>query len=214
MKQIALSFALIFCSFSLFAQDWTTGTYKYNEQYEGYVVTLDGEKIGGFIKYRNRYVMQNEIIFYSEKGNSSTKKKYYPKDLKEYKVGDKLYHCFKLSGAISGRDVKANLVKNEEGCIREYVTYERASGYNTLKKKPGESDEAFGNRKFPSTAVYYKDGDEFGVDRKYFSDNFPKKMATYVSGNKALAKKIKSKTDGYKEGNFKKIIAEYNEGCK
>ena len=49
---------------SAYAQDWSTDTYKYGEQYPGYVINLNGKKIEGFVKLRNRFVMQDEVIFY------------------------------------------------------------------------------------------------------------------------------------------------------
>lgn len=195
------------------AQDWSTTNYKYGEQYPGYVVDLDGQKLIGFIKYRNRNVMQKEVIFYSEKDNPSTKKKYKAKDLREYKVADKLYHCIPYAGSTSDFTFHGNLVVEGEGCIKQYVWYDCAPGYTTMKKLPGESDKAFGERKFPSKKVFFKDGDGAGVTKEYFKDGFPKKMATYVSSNKALAKKVKSKQPGYAERDMKKVIEEYNGEC-
>ena len=46
------------------AQDWSLDKYKYGELYKGYVIDNEGTRIDGYIKYRNRWVMQNEVIFY------------------------------------------------------------------------------------------------------------------------------------------------------
>ena len=209
---------LIFSLFTLIcvnvsAQDWSSDTYKYGEQYEGYIIDLEGQKIEGFIKYRNRSVMQEEVIFYKIKDNPSSKKKYLVKNLKEYKVGDKLYHCINYSGG-QGRQLRGNLVINNEGCIKEYVWYSMSSGYNTLKRHEGESDEDFGNRKFPSNKVFYKAGDALAVDVDYFKADFTKNMMKYVAANKVLAKKVKSKQNGYtKVLNLRAIFDEYNKDC-
>lgn len=213
LKGIA-ALALTFLSLSITAQDWSTDTYKYGELQEGYVIDSEGTRTDGFIKYRNRWVMQNEVIFYKSNNLESPKKKYVTSSLSEYKVADKLYHVIPYSGGV-GVQLKANLVTNEEGCIKEYVWYDRASSYNKLRMRPGESEEDFGARKFPSTIVYFKNTDEMGVNKAFFENDFSKKMAKYVALNKVLAKKVKSKQSGYtKVLDLKKIFKEYNEECK
>lgn len=200
-------------SLSLQAQDWSTDTYTYGEQYEGYVIGINGDRVDGFIKYRNRAIMQEEVIFYREKDNTSTKKKYLVADLAEYKVADKLYHCIPYSGNSGGQSVRGNLVIKDVGCIKTYMWYDRASGYKSMKKRPGESSEDFGKRKFPSVKVYFKSTDGMGVTQSFFDDGFNKKMAAYVADNKELAKKVKSKASGYDVRGFMKIINEFNENC-
>jgi hypothetical protein len=195
------------------AQDWTTDTYQYDELYDGYIIDNNGVKILGYIKYRNRNINQEEVYFYHEKDNPSAKKKYLVDDLREFKVADKTYRCINYSGSSSYQKKKANLL-TADGCISSFLWYERASGYNTMKKLEGESDEAFGNRKFPSTVVYYKDGDDMGVTDAYFQDDFEKKMSSYVSDNRDLSKKVKSGTEGYKIANLLDIIKEFNDSCE
>tara|TARA_Y100000385_G_C13051228_1_gene619860 strand:- start:851 stop:1498 length:648 start_codon:yes stop_codon:yes gene_type:complete len=203
----------ILSSTTLNAQDWSTGKYKYGEQYEGYVVDINGDRIDGFIKYRNRAIMQDEVIFYGDKDNASTKKKYAVSDLAEFKVADKHYHCIPYSGSNGVQLIKANLVVSDEGCIKTYVWYDRASGYKSMKKRAGESDEDYGNRKFPSVKVYFKSTDGMGVTKDFFSDDFKKKMASYTSDNKELSKKVKKGENGYSERNFMAILKEFNESC-
>ena len=203
---------LMLLSITVKAQDWSTDVYKYGESYEGYVIEKSGKKIEGFIKYRNRVAMQDDIIFYKVKDNPSTKTKYMPEDLKEFKVGDKLYHCINYSGGASLGKIKANLLRID-GCIKTYTWYERADSYNSLQKREGESDEDFGNRMFPSSTAYFKDGDEMAVNDAYFEANFEKNMASYLSDNKELSKKVKSGASGYQFFNIADIFAEYNKNC-
>lgn len=212
-KRLAL-FLFLLIGTSTYAQDWTTETYKYDELYPGFVVTKEGEKILGFIKYRNRFIMQEEIIFFREENNPRNKKRYYPADLLEYKVADKHYRCTNYSGGASINDIRGNLIINEDGCIKEYVWYSLASGYNTMTKFEGESDEDFGNRKFPSTPVFFKEGDEMAVGATFFEDNFVKKVSSYVSKNKELVKKIKAEQIGYNGiSNLRRIFHEYDASC-
>lgn len=210
-----LAVLFVFAGWMINAQDWSTDKYQYNEIYEGYIITKEGERIDGFIKYRNRYVMQEEVIFYKSKSNPSSKKKYMADDLMEYKVADKTYHCINYSGGASVSKIRANLLINGEGCIKEYRWYERASGYNTLTRREGETDDEFLDRKFPPTTVYFKDGDEMAVTKDFFKDDFTKKMAAYVKDYKELYKKVKGGEKGYdKLFNLEAIFKEYNEWCK
>lgn len=212
-RSIIIVIVLVISSF-VRSQDWSTDTYQYDEQYPGYVITKEGERIDGFIKYRNRYVMQEEVIFYKVKDNPSTKERYLAEDLKEYKVADKTYHCINYSGGASVTKIRGNLLIDGKGCIKKYVWYDRASGYNTLIRGEGESDEDFGNRKFPPTTIYYKVGDEMAVNADFFRDDFTKKMAAYVKDNKELYKKVKAEENGYAQlFNMEAIFDEYNKDC-
>lgn len=215
MKASTFLFFLFLSSLS-FSQDWSTDTYKYDELYPGYVITLKGEKIEGYIKYRNRFIMQEEVIFFSDPNVVSTKKRYEAKDLLEYEVADKHYACIRYSGGKNNYpEIRGNLVVRGTGCIKEYIWYSQAAGYTTMAKFEGESDEDFGNRKFPSTTVFYKEGDDIAVEMNFFKEDFVKRVSEYVSGNKELAKKVKTGQSGYnREGDVRKIFDEYNAGCK
>ncbi|MEO0403887.1 MAG: hypothetical protein AAF193_03355, partial [Bacteroidota bacterium] len=194
------------------AQDWSSDVYKMGEQYPGYVITKDGKKIEGYIKYQNRYTMQNEVLFFAEKGNRKSKTKYATKDLQEYKVADKLYHCITYSGGLSQKAIRANLVVSE-GCITQYVWYNRAEGYAVMQRGSNESEEEFLERMYPSVMVFkntssgvVKSVDQFGL-------KFAKKMSEFVSEQPALSKKVASKQKGYGMLKILDIIAEYNENC-
>ncbi len=214
MRLFILTFLLTFTSISLNAQDWSTEKHQYGKLYEGYVIDNEGNKIEGFIKYRNRYIMQLEVIFFKVNDSKSPKKKYLAQNLSEYKVADKLYRVIPHSGG-AGMLMRGNLVVNGEGCIKEYVWYKRSSSYNKLKKRQGELDEDFAERKFPSTHIYFKDGDGSAITKTYFKDDFAKKMSKYVSINKVLAKKVKSKKNGYtKLLDIDRIFEEYNKDCQ
>lgn len=213
IKRIVLSL-LVLLSFSLSAQDWTSDTYEYGQLYEGYIIDLEGEKTEGFIKYRNCYVMQNEVYFYKVNDLESPRKKISTDDLVEYKVADKLYHCIRYSGG-NGRLTRANLVLNAEGCIKEYAWYDRAASYNKLIQKKGETDEDYFSRKYPQTDVFYKKGDGLAFTLDYFKDDYSKKLVKFLEENKEMVKKVKKKLDGYTEiRDLRAIFKEYNEACK
>jgi len=201
-------------SVSAFAQDWSTDKYQYSELYEGYIVDKDGRKTEGFIKYQSRYKLQEEVIFYKKK-NDTKRTIYDADDLSEYKVADKHYRVINFSGGASVQKMRGNLIINEGGCIKKYVWYDRAPGYNQLKRRPNETAEEFGDRKFPSVYAYYKDGDEMAVTEEFFDKDFTNKMKAYVKDCKELYKKVKAATSGYnKILNMESVFNEYNECCK
>lgn len=198
-------------STAMFSQDWSTDVYKYGEQYPGYVIDAKGNKTEGFIKYQNRYTMQNEVVFFAEKGNKKTKTKYKTADLQSYQVADKVYHCIHYSGGLMAKPIRANLLVNE-GCINEYVWYSRAEGYALMQQGESESDEEFAARVYPPKSVFKKGEDVKSMDQ--FGIKFAKKMSEFVSDNKELAEKVMSKEKGYRMLGILNIIEEYNSNCE
>lgn len=213
MKYLTLALLMLLGVSEMTAQDWSSDVYKYGEQYPGYVITADGDKIEGYIKYRNRYTMQNEVIFFKEKGNKKTKEKYATKDLKEYKVADKLYHCINYSGGLMAKPIRANLVV-AEGCITEYVWYDRAESYAVMQQGSSESDEEFMNRMYPPKTVYLNNNNGMVKSVDQFGLKFPKKMSEFIADQKDLASKVANKEKGYGMLKILNIIEEYNTNCK
>ncbi|MDG1332843.1 MAG: hypothetical protein P8P74_10955 [Crocinitomicaceae bacterium] len=214
MKLKTLLFsAFMLTTFFMLAQDWSTDVYKYGELYPGYIVDTDGNKTEGFIKYQNRYSLQNNILFYTDKNDKKTKTKYKSQDLAEYKVADKLYHCIHYSGGALKKPIRGNLVVNED-CITEYVWYDRDENYSTMRKQSGETQEEFLNRLYPPTTLFLKDGEEEVRTIASFALKFSKKMSEWIGDNLDLAGKVAAKEKGYKVLNLLQIIDEYNESCE
>ncbi len=195
------------------AQDWSSDVYRSGELYPGYIIDATGKKSEGFIKMQNLYTMQNEVLFYTDKDDKKSKQDLKTKDLKEYKIADKVYHCINYSGGLSGSAIRANLVVTE-GCITEYVWYNRAENWAIMQKGASETEEEFMARMYPSVMVYMKPGDEKPRSLDYFGLKFADKMAEYVSANPELSKKVAAKEKGYGMLNIQPIIAEYNAACK
>jgi len=212
MKSIFSLFVILTITFQSFAQDWSSDTYQYDELYPGYIIKKDGEKIAGFIKYRNRVVMQDEIVFFMDKANPKTKTTYKPEELIEYEVADKHYDCLGYSGSALNNDIKALLIV-KKGCISEYAWYEKMDQYNKLVKSEGESDEDFAERKYPSIKVYLQEG-QIPVDINYFKEDYNKKMSQYLSKNKELSTRVKKDGSQFSPYVAKSIIEDYNKACK
>jgi len=207
-----LSTGLFLLITTIYAQDWSSDVYRGGELYPGYIIDAAGKKTEGYIKYQNRYTMQNEVLFYTDKDDKKSKQDLKTKDLKEYKVADKLYHCINYSGGLVGSAVRANLVV-QEGCITQYVWYNRAENWAIMQKGATESEEEFMARMYPSVMVFMKAGDEQPRSLDYFGLGFPKKMSEYVSDNAELAKKVADKEKGYGMLKVLDIINEYNAAC-
>lgn len=212
LKVLFLSLVGSLC-LNVHAQDWSNETYTYGELYEGFIVTKDGERTSGWIKYRNRYVMQHEIIFYRDIEDLTTKKRYKPTDLKEYGVADKVYHIMYYSGRTVEASEKAVLLK-EEGCIAHYIWYDRADGYNRLLQGDNESDEDFAKRKFPETEVIWKKGDQSGHEMNEFDEKFNRTFSKIVRDYPDLATKVRTNSQGYRRQDADSIIEEYNKWCE
>ena len=139
--------------------------------------------------------------------------KYKTADLKEYKVADKVYHCIPYSGGLSGKAIRANLLV-KDGCITEYVWYNRAENYAVMQKSPSETDEEFMTRMYPPVTVYLKKGDDKPRTVDYFGLKFSTKMSEWISDNKELSAKVANKENGYKMLNILNIIDECNAACE
>jgi len=214
MKLKSLLFAaFMFCGFVMFAQDWYNPAYSYGQQYAGYIIDADGNKTEGFIKYKNRYAMQQGVEFFTEKGNRKSRVKYKAQDLKEYKVGDHLYHVIHYSGGLLKKPLRGNLVV-KTGCISEYIWYDRDENFATMRKNVGESQEDFDNRLYPSKTVYLKKGSDEPHSTDYYALGFAKRVSALVSDNQELSEKVANKEKGYRMLKFYAIIEEYNENCK
>lgn len=207
-----LSTGLFLLITTIYAQDWSSDVYRGGELYPGYIIDAAGKKTEGYIKYQNRYTMQNEVLFFTDKDDKKSKQDLKTKDLKEYKVADKLYHCINYSGGLVGSAVRANLVV-QEGCITQYVWYNRAENWAIMQKGATESEEEFMARMYPSVMVFKKAGDEQPRSLDYFGLGFAKKMSEYISDNAELAKKVADKEQGYGMLKVLDIINEYNAAC-
>jgi hypothetical protein len=210
-KFLVLFFAFFFIG-NMSAQDWSSKVYKYGTLYPGYVILADGKKVEGFIRYDDRYSMQNDITFFADKEDKKSKLKYSTGDLKEYMVADKLYHCIHYSGGLMAKPIKGNLVV-KKGCITEYVWYDKIEGAAMIQRGPNESEEDFYNRIYPPKTVYKNQNAEEVRSVDYFALKFADKMAEFVGDNKELANKVRNKEKGYGMLQILNIIAEYNENC-
>ncbi len=208
----AFSALLLVSAATLSAQNWDPSVYRMGDLYPGYVIDAAGTRTDGYIKLQDRYSMQNDVQFFANQEDKKSKMKYKTSDLKEYKVADKVYHCINYSGGLSGSAIRANLVV-AEGCIMQYVWYNKAENFALIQKGANETEEAYMERLYPSVMVFMKPGDEKPRSLDYFGLKFATKMSEYVAENKELAAKVLAKEDGYGMLRIMEIIQEYNAAC-
>ena len=217
MKRIYLYFvflALISYTSAISAQKLKDNL-KRGSFHPGYVITLSGDTVKGFLLNTNLWLNQRMTFLYTDTNNRETRVRYTPKDLKAYKVGPRFYESFHRMFTNSTH-ADNFLLRKVDGPIRYYVWYydedrskiavwDKLSLSDIAKAILLEEDELW------TDEFAMKKGDkelfEFGLK---FLMKFSKNMADYVSDYPELAQKIANKQEGYKNINIEDIIKEYN----
>lgn len=195
--------------------DWSPEIYQVGKIYPGYVIKSDGDTIKGFLKAQNRCSIggigssnQNKALFYTNKSDRKPAEKYQPKDIKGYKIADKLYESINYSGGLFNKP-NFNLVV-EDGAIRLYEWYATVENYSTLRKQSGESWQDYDKRRFDTNIIVAKDPTE-PIEYGKLGLGFKKKMPPLISDNPEMARKVANKEKGYTFLNLFDVIEEYNE---
>lgn len=184
--------------------------------HSGYVITIKGDTIRGYLLNTNLWLNQRMTFLYTDTSNRETRVKYTPKELKAYQVGPRYYETFHRMFTNSTH-ADNFLLRKLNGPIKYYVWYydedrtrvalwDKLSLSDLAKAILLEEDELW------TDEFAMKKGDtelfEFGLK---FLMKFSRNMADYVKDYPELAKKIESKQEGYKNINIEDIIREYNE---
>jgi hypothetical protein len=216
MKKLFLSLHLLLASCFLaplltYAQtevDWAGKTYKFGGIYPGYIVTLNGDTVKGYVQHNNRVDNQDKAYFYTDPNSNKTKKSYNPSELKGYMVGDKVYRSIEWSGGLFGKMMKFNLLE-KDGAIAQYTFYAKSEGYMIQVHNKDEDDYAYDARVSERQSVFQK-RNEKPFDQTSLGLSFAKKTSELVSDYPELAAKVKNKEKGYGMLNLLEIIDEYN----
>jgi hypothetical protein len=70
------------------------------------------------------------------------------------------------------------------------------------------------DRKYPSTLLYMKDGDEEPQTVTKLGLGFAKDASVWLADQPELAEKIANKEKGYKALNMDAVVDEYNANCE
>lgn len=221
-RNIILSIALV-TSLTAFSQesennsmaDWSPEIYQVGKIYPGYIIKSDGDTIKGFIKADNRCSIggigssnQNKVKFYLHESDRRPSEKYKPKDIKGYRIADKVYESINFSGGLFNK-ANFNLVV-EDGAIRLYEWYSTVDNYSSLSKQSGETWQAYDGRRFETKLIVAKDPTE-PIEYSRLGLSFKKKMPPLISDNPEMAKKVANKEKGYNFLHLFDVIKEYNE---
>lgn len=214
--------AAMLISFNSIAQDnnpgtadWSPEVYRVGEKYPGYIIKQDGDTIQGYLKAQQRCSIngignsnQNMALFYLSEADKKPTAKYKPKDIKGYKIADKVYEAINYSGGLFKKP-NFNVVVTE-GAIRLYEWYATAENFNSINQQSGESWMDFDARRFETKTIVAKNPTE-PIEAGILGMGFKKKMSVLVEDNAAMTEKIKNGEKGYKFINIYKVINEYNQ---
>lgn len=180
----------------------------------GYVITLEGDTITGFLLNLNLWNNQMMTIYFEDLVNGGKGVKYRAKELQGYKVGPRVYDRLEYAGLYS--PYKYNFfLRRMEGAI-DYYTWYYNNDVNTLLGTDVVLTEAADAMLIDEEALWtqslgrLENGDivEFGSVR--FRHGFSKRMSRLVEDHPALAERIRNKEAGYRFEDLEKIIREYN----
>lgn len=181
----------------------------------GYVITLNGDTLKGYLLNINLWLNQHMTFFYKDSADAKSRIKYKPNEIKAYQVGSRFYESMKYPFSYSTS--KQNFIlRKQHGPIDYYVWY-----FDEDKAKLMSPNISLANL---TSAFLFNEKDlwkneygrkangeftEFGAMKFIFK--FAKNMAAYVVDDAELAKKILQNTKGYQNIDVEKIIKEYNE---
>lgn len=215
-----LSFTFLFSqnNSSNIRADWDPQLYQVGKIYPGYIIKLDGDTIQGYVKALSRCSYagignsnQNMCEFFSSQTDKKPIAKYKPKDIRGYKIADKLYESINYSGGML-KAANFNLIVTD-GAIRLYEWYATVDGFSTLNQQSGETWQQFDNRRFNSKVIAAKNPEE-PIELSMLGLSFAKKMPLLIADNPEMAEKVKNKEKGYKFINMYDVIDEYNQWAK
>jgi len=181
----------------------------------GFVITLQGDTLIGYLLNINLWLNQKMTFFYSSPDDREGRVKYTPREIRAYQVGPRYYESIKHPFTNSIRQDNF-LLRKVDGEIKYYVWY-----YDEDKTKlmvwDNISLDDLGKAFLFDESELWKE--EFGkkINEESlmpfnfkFLLKFAKNMSEYVRDDAELAQKIADKTEGYKNINIEAIIREYN----
>lgn len=194
--------------------DWDPKVYQVGKKYPGYIITLEGDTVEGFLKAQSRCAIagigssnQNEAEFFTHEEDKKATMKYKPDDIKGYKIADKVYESINYSGGLTKKP-NFNLVTTD-GAIRVYEWYSTKEGYSMIMQQSGESWQDYDARRFDTKIIIAKEPDA-PMEHSTLGLSWAKKMPELISDNKEMAAKVANKESGYKFLNMFEVIEEYN----
>lgn len=190
---------------------------KRGSLHSGYVVTLKGDTLHGFLLNTNLWLNQHQTYFYTDTLDKKGRVKYTPKELTAYLVGSRHYVSMQYPFVYSVK--KQNFIlRKQHGAIDLFIWY-----YNPDRGKLMSPDITlvdlskaliFNEDELWTNIFAIKNGGDFTeLTGLKFLMKFAKKMSDYVADEPEIATKILNKTPGYLgiEKDIERIVIEYNQ---
>lgn len=198
--------------------DWSPEVYQVGKMYPGYVIQSNGDTIHGFLKAGERCAIngigssnQNQAVFYTSETDKKPTAKYKPKEIKGYKIADKVYESIDYSGGLFKKP-NFNIVC-EDGAIRMYEWYSTVENFSSYRKQSNETWQEYDARRYETNIIIAKDPDA-SIEYSLLGLSFSKKLQPMVEDYPELAQKVKNKEKGYTFLTMFAVIREYNEWKK
>lgn len=192
-----------------FAQEDTTSLQR-GTIYPGYIIQLKGDTVHGYLLNSNLWYNQVMVFYYADSSDREHRIKYKAKEIKGYKVGDRIYDSFKHPGTYSIHAYNF-FQRKITGPVNYYIWY-----YDPDKGNLTEPEITLGGLAsaflFDESALWTQEvvqkGNDDPVDLNIIG--FAKTMSGIIKDDPELARKVKDKEPGYKSIDGEKIVQEYN----
>lgn len=183
--------------------------------YPGYIITLKGDTLEGWLLNINLWLNQHMTFFYDDPDNHDGRVKYKAREIKGYKVGNRVYESIRFLGEYSLH--KDNFfMRKITGPISYYEWYYDSdrSNLSPVDVSLKELSDAF---VFEEDELSTQDlcrkseGEMINLGNLKYLLNFDKNMSKLVSDYPELSQKIQNKEEGFKWIDRLHIIRNYNE---
>ncbi|MBP7508002.1 MAG: hypothetical protein KA807_09280 [Prolixibacteraceae bacterium] len=184
--------------------------------YPGYIITKSNDTIQGYLMLKNKISNQGKVFFFDSPNAEKPSAKYKPKDIKGYKVADRVYETMKYSPEYTTMKYSF-LLKTVDGKVKFFKSYFDDKERIKIDEDDiwnSKIDLSFSEEELKEVWLGSKDGKKIENFNSFgYLLNFSKNMSKFLSDCPEIANKIANKEKGYEYGNLEKIIREYNEKC-
>lgn len=216
--QLCICFLVAGLSFPAIAQETQhQDSLKRGSIHPGFVITLKGDTIKGYILNINLCFNQRMTFYYEDSSDFKGRVKYKANDIKAYQVGNRFYESMKYPFTNSTHK-QSFILKKLNGPISLYVWYINPDQPNYMSPDLTLEDISkailFDEAELYTNVYGMKADNEFKELTSFkFLMKFAKNMSAYVADDAELAKKILNKEKGYLgiSRDIENIIREYNE---
>jgi len=192
----------------------TSDTIKLWTRYPGYIITHDDDTIHGNLLLKNKISNQGKVFFFDNAEAEEPVKKYKPRDIRAYKVANRVYETKKHSPEYTTMRYSF-LLKVVNGPVSLYKSFyddKQRIKINEDDIWKSKIDFSFSEDELQEEILGCRQGKKLEdfTKLKYLL-KFNKSMSKYLSDCPKIAEKIRNKEEGYQWGDLEKIVKEYNE---